>query len=267
MPVLTQHESPDGEDEMRATCSSTEDATGYYDHEECVRYPLTHRIPPSQGVLRTNHQLRAEMQDMVEKSHLRYKIKLAFRNDKDTIYPTWLSVPAVSDHIDILDVEISMRRRKTTSLFSSLTGESEELEQEGDLVWSGLVLLQRFLERGVDFLSKKKARNTTIGLLALHVIPKGDEFYLASDELFEQLCGWAETLLLGVNSDDYIFDCKEQNRLDGFAHFFAERISQVSMTVDDRVKQWNVKECVAQRDLQHSLRREERQSEELLDGA
>ena len=211
--------------------------TEYYDGEESVRYSLAKPLPPTHSLLHTCRQVRAEMLDIVRRSELRYKIRLAFREDKDTLYPTWISVPALSNRIDVLEVEIRVRQGKTSSLFSTAAGDDDEREYGGDSTFGGLVLLRRFLERGVYFLSKKKAQNITIGLLLLHIVPK--DLDREPDELFEVTSNSVNDLLLD-NDDDYIGE--------ELIRFFAERIDRFSYQVGEQRKDWNMRDVISERD-------------------
>jgi hypothetical protein len=194
------------------------------------------------------------MLDAVSRSKLRYKIRLTLRDDTETIYPTWISVPALSNRIEVLDVEIRMRRGRTSSLFSAAVDDDDERESEGDFFFGGLVLLQRFLERGVYFLSSKKAQKITIGLLALHIVPKDPDYRDPKDVLEESSESVNDWLIGNVDVSE-----NERLRQDEFLRFFAERIDRFSCQVGEERREWNMRDTIAERD---RLKREKGQEDE-----
>jgi len=114
------------------------------------------------SLLHTSRQIRAELLETLSLTRLHYKVDLGFRADTDTLYPTWISVPALSHRVDVLDVNLRIRRGKTSSL-CSVQGGDDELEREGDVFCGGLILLGRFLDRGVYFLSRRRRRRSRWG--------------------------------------------------------------------------------------------------------
>jgi hypothetical protein len=76
------------------------------------------------------------------------------REYKNKLYPTWISVPLFAKMVNGLEVQLRVRGKKTSSVYSF---ESDgERRYDGEILYSGLPLLQRFLERGVRFLSRRK---------------------------------------------------------------------------------------------------------------
>jgi hypothetical protein len=95
--AATSSSSPDG---PSSSITSTSSGADYYDGEETVRYPLTTPVPPMHSLLYTSRQIRSELLETLSRTRLHYKIDLAFRDDTDILYPTWISVPALSHRVD-----------------------------------------------------------------------------------------------------------------------------------------------------------------------
>jgi hypothetical protein len=105
---------------------------------------------------------------------------------------------------------------------------------------AGLVLLQRFLERGVYFLSKKKAKKIKVGLLAVNI---NTHEYINEESLVETLEEW----MIGQNDLGGGQDVKE--REDKQFRFLAERIESVRLSVNGRLfREWNLKDVLELRD-------------------
>jgi hypothetical protein len=129
----------------------------------------------------------------------------------------------------------------------------DELEREGNVFSGGLMLLRRFLERGVYFLSKKKAQKITVGLLALHILRKdlnnnGREAKEELDEIAQGLDEWFR------GDMDEGTSPQERERQDELMRFLAERIDRFSCQIEDARREWDVKAVVAERE---RLRREQ----------
>jgi hypothetical protein len=215
----------------------------YYDCEETVRYPLTTPLPPTEALLQANQQIRAEMLDTVSRAPLRYKIDLAFRDDTATYYPTWISVPALSHRVDVLDVDLRVRPGKTSSLCS--INDDDTHEREGDVFFGGLMLLRRFLDRGVFFLSKKKTQKITIGLLALNILTQGvDIGGKEPKELIDDIGEFLDEWFRGNTFDDTPYTAERQDEL---LRFFAERIDRFSCRFGNASREWDVKAAIADR--------------------
>jgi hypothetical protein len=207
------------------------------------------------SLLHTSRQIRAELLETLSLTRLHYKIDLGVRGDTDTLYPTWIFVPALSHRVDVLDVTLRIRRGKTSSL-CSMNGDDDEPEPEADLVSGGLMLLRRFLDRGVYFLSKKKAQKITIGLLALHILlPKNDEWdWKDSEELLKDI---SKSLDEWFHGDILEYDPpQERERQDELIRFLAERIGRFSCQIGDAKREWDLKAVVAERE---RVRREQEQ--------
>lgn len=183
---------------------------------------------------------------------LRYKIDLTNRNDKDALYPTWISVPVLPGfgergRVDILECVLRVRSRKTSSVWTVAGDENGNFE--GDVFFGGLGLLQRFVKRGVYFLSKKKAEKISVGLLAIDVDQSSE--YLTAEECIQEVDDFANRLdewMRGVNE----FGTGEQedwDREDGQFRFLASKIDRLSLSVKGNLRrEWDLKEMIIKRD-------------------
>jgi hypothetical protein len=234
-------------DDPSSSTTSTNSGADYYDGEETVRYPLTTPLPPMHSLLYTSRQIRAELLETLARTRLRYKIDVSFRDDTDILYPTWISVPALSHRIDVLDVDLRIRRGKTSSL-CSINGEDEP-ENEGDAFSGGLMLLRRFLERGVYFLSKKKAQKITVGLLALNILPKDlDKGGRDANEIIEDIGQFLDEWFRGDTDEDDYGTPQERERLDELMHFLSERIDRFSCQFEEARREWDIKAVISERE-------------------
>ena len=175
---------------------------------------------------------------------LRYKIDLTKRNDKDRLYPTWISVPAFSRHVDILDVGLRFRGNKTSSVVS-VPGDDHGA-RVGSCFDGGLALLERFLERGIYFLSKKKRHNISIGVLAVNIdVPPEDESELRREkiEIIELLDSW----LLGEKVMRYSHEEKKEEARQ--FRFLAGKVERLRLSVmGTEEKEWVLADVIAARD-------------------
>lgn len=254
----------------------------YYHGEEIILYPTAETVPPTDPLLRVNHQIRAEMQETIKRKPIHWRIRLSFRDDKELLYPTWISMPASTNRIGTLDVEIRIRKKKTASLFSttssiaSANGDNsyeryKGEKDEGDLFFGTFALLQRLLERGPAFMNKKRAANAstapiTIGCLTLHLFPKDLELYREPKEIFEEYVGWADQVL--TDKDDSYFSnpdrLEDWQRNDKFVNFFAERIDLFAFEIEGMRQEWILKDMMVERD-ERTTQREDRDQVEYLE--
>ena len=213
-----------------------------------VRYPETTSLPTCDSLLQTCRQMRVEMLDCMKRmGPLRYKIDLVNRVDKYLLYPTWVFVPAFSKHIDVLDVDLRIRWGKTSSVVSaSGDGYDRRCGGKDEPLNAGLVLLQRFLERGVYFLSKKKRQKISIGVLAVNVI-----LDLADEEdIPGQKSSWASFLDVWLRDDKlYGFSTEETEEEACRFRFLAGRVEKFRLSFMGKVeREWVLAEMVAKRD-------------------
>jgi hypothetical protein len=130
--------------------------------------------------------------------------------------------------------------------------EGEGREYEGDVFLGGLVLLQRFVERGVYFLSKKKAQKISIGLLAIHV---DRPYYVTDEDAAREVDEFAEFLdewMRGVTVLGALPDAKE--REDRQFRFLAGKVEKVSLSAKKNLrKEWDMREMLEKRDEEERL--------------
>jgi hypothetical protein len=261
IPVATTSDS--SPNEPSSSITSTTSGAGYYDGEETVRYPLTTPLPPMHSLLHTSRQIRAELLETLSLTRLHYKIDLGLREDTDVLYPTWISVPALSHRVDVLDVNLRIRHGKTSSLCSVHgDGDGDELERDGDVFSGGLMVLRRFLDRGVYFLSKKKAQKITVGLLAMHILLPKDQDYSVEDskELLKDLAQFLDEWFRGNTDEDS--SPQERERQDELMRFLAERIDRFSCQIEDARREWDLKAMVAERERLREKREQLREGEQ-----
>jgi hypothetical protein len=251
----------------------------YYEGEEAIQYPSANAEPPTGPLLCVNQQIRAEMQETIQKKSINWRIRLAFRDDKELLYPTWISMPAFTDRIDTLDVEIRVRKKKTASLFStassiaSTPSENHNNRNNGYVLFGGFALLQRLLERGPGFVNKKRGTESsptplTIGCVTVHLVPKDMEYRVPHSEpreLFDECVDWVDELLTSKEDDDFPPRLsgrdEEWVRIDEFMHFFAERIGRFALEIEGMRREWVLEDAMLDRDERARSWEERRQRE------
>jgi hypothetical protein len=227
--------------------------------EQPVRYPQNTTPPTTHSILQTCRQLRAEVADAVRRlGPLRYSITLTDVADSRRIYPTWHSVPMLASHVDELDVYYKIRSGKTSSIVSYLgedfdaddtRGEEYRSRVNEDPVMASLILLRRFLERGPQFLSRKKQRPITLGVLAIRFdYPPGmrpEEV----DEQIEEVLDWFQKMTFGrLDDDDSLLDDR-QEMYDDLVTFICGRVSRITITLGKvQRRDWDLKTLLKRRD-------------------
>jgi hypothetical protein len=216
-----------------------------YFGEETVQYPVHTSLPPANGLLHTSRKIRHEFLDSIKRlSSIRYKVDLVDRKDTGILAPTWISVPFFTDRIDVLEVHWRVRSGKTSSTVTS-AGDSERFIYNG---FSGsLALLQRFVERGVYLLSKKKRSKIHIGVLEIH-LNTGVEVEKEELERFvEEACLFLDEYLIGdMNS---IWDNEARQREDAQFELLAGKIDRIQLHANDPLKrEWELSDAVAKRE-------------------
>lgn len=218
---------------------------GYHEGEEVVRYPEHTSLPPTHSLLHTSRQLRAELLDSIKRlGPVKYKIDLTGREDKHALYPTWISVPLFARHVDILEVQLRIRPGQTSSICS--TPDDEGRECDGDTFSGGIALLERFLERGIYFLSKKKAQRITVGLLDIQVdsLPDVEEERAIKD--IDTIADRVESWMLGTQQNG-VGDEKEKE--ERHFRFLASRIESLRLSFQGNLRrEWDLQTMMKRRD-------------------
>ena len=276
------------DDSEGAHCAPGESNNGrlgsldYYEGEEAIQYPSAKAEPPTGPLLCVNHQIREEMQETIRKKPVKWHIRLAFREDKELLYPTWISMPAFTDRMDTLHVEIRDRKKKTASLFStasSIAGTSSNTEtnndrNNGDVLFGGFALLQRLLERGPGFVNKKRGTKSSptplnIGCVAVQLVPKDMEYRVPPREpreLFDECVDWVDELLTSKEDDDFSPRLsgrdEEWNRINELLHFFAEHVERFALELEGLRREWVLEDAMVERD-ERARKWEERRQREI----
>ena len=161
--------------------------------------------------------------------------------------PTWVSVPCLpcfTDRIDVLEVNWRLRLGKTSSIVTSV-GESDYYLSNA--INGSLALLQRFVERGVYLLSKKKRRKVHIGLLEIHLNGGADIDEETLDEYAIDACSFLDDYLLGEVSSVYYDDEKRQTFDEQF-EMLASKIDRIQIYANSTLKlEWGLHDAVAKR--------------------
>lgn len=206
---------------------------GYHEGEEAVRYPKHTSLPPTHSLLHTSRQLRAELLDSIKRmGPVKYKIDVTGRNDKNVLYPTWISVPVFARHVDILEVQLRVHLGQTSSICS--TPDDEGRERDGDMFPGGIALLERFLERGIYFLSKKKAQRITVGLLDIQVDSLPDVEEEGVIEVIDSIADCVESWVLGTDLNEFGGDRKE--KAERHFRFLASRIERLRLSFQGNLR-------------------------------
>jgi hypothetical protein len=216
--------------------------------EDSVQYPVHTTLPPGHGLLHTARQIRHEFLDSIKRlGAIRYKVDLVDRKDRGVLAPTWISVPCLpcfADRIDVLEVHWRVRHGKTSSVATSV-GESDYYVCNA---FNGsLALLQRFVERGVYLLSKKKRRKVHIGLLEIHLNGGVEIDKETLEEYAEEVCSFLDDYLIGeMNS---LFDDEKRETFEAQFEMLAGKIDRIQLHANSTLKrEWELHDAVARRE-------------------
>jgi hypothetical protein len=217
--------------------------------EGSVRYPVHTSLPPTHALLHTTRQLRNEFLDTVKRlGKLKYKVDLIHREDKGILVPTWISIPCLPcfvNKVDELEVHWRPRGSKTSSVMSYVGYDQERWQPNG--LSASLAMLQRFVERGIYLLSKKKRQKVHIGLLAIHldleVERDEEEVSLLARETGNFLNDWM------VGDTDFAYDDNAREREDAQFRLLADKIDRIQLHVNGTLgREWELSEVTAKRD-------------------
>ena len=217
-----------------------------------IQFPVHTSLPPAHGLLHTARQLRHEFLDSIKRlGGVKYKVDLVDRKDRGVLAPTWISVPCLpcfADRIDVLEVHWRVRSGKTSSVVTSV-GESEHFNC--NQFNGSLALLQRFIERGVYLLSKKKRAKVRIGVLEIHLNagwePELFGFGVEADEFAEAAGLFLDDYLLG--EDSFVYDGLMRQEFDAQFEMLVGKIDKVQMYANGALKrEWELRDAIATRE-------------------
>jgi hypothetical protein len=234
-----------------------------YFGEEIVRYPGQTTLPPTHGLLRATRQLRAEFLDTVRRlGPVRYKVDLSDRKDNGLVSPTWISVPIFTDKVDILEAHWRIRAGKTSSIATFVGDDIPEFQGQG--FSASLAMLQRFVERGVYLLSKKKRRNIHIGLLAINMDTPPEMSKTEAEESVAEFLSTLEQWMIGTEGfQSMAWDAEAKEREDAQFRVLAEKIDRLEFSLNGILKrEFVLDEMLVKRD-QEAAERMQREYDEV----
>jgi hypothetical protein len=217
--------------------------------EDAVQYPVHTSLPPAHGLLHTTRQIRHEFLDSIKRlGSIRYQVDLVDRQDRGVLAPTWISVPCLpcfTDRIDVLEVNWRVRLGKTSSIVTSV-GDSDVYLCNA--INGSLAMLQRFVERGVYLLSKKKRHKVHIGLLEIHLNGGAEIDEETLDEYAIETCSFLDDYLLGEVSSIY-YEVEKRQTFDAQFEMLASKIDRIQLYANGTLKQeWELHDAVAKRE-------------------
>jgi hypothetical protein len=143
-------------------------------HSQCNRYSLLAPTVSAGPLLLTCPQVEAEVSELIDRlkssGQLRYKLDVVVESEQ-FMYPTWTCIPALSSHVDVVEVDFRIMgvRGKARSRFQGGDGDG----RPGYMTWSLLELMTNFLGQGpnamVQYLPGQAPR-TSIGTIRINVI-------------------------------------------------------------------------------------------------
>jgi hypothetical protein len=214
---------------------TTSDPESYFG-EEIVRYSEQTTLPPTHGLLSATRQLRAEFLDSVRRfGSIRYKVDLSDRKDNGLVSPTWISVPIFTDKVDILEAQWRIRPGKTSSIATFAGDDISEIQSNG--FSASLAMLQRFVERGVYLLSKKKRRNIHIGLLSINMDTTVEMSTTETEESVEEFISTLEQWMIGLEGyETMAWDTAAKEREDAQFRMLADKIGKLEFKLNGVLK-------------------------------
>jgi hypothetical protein len=175
---------------------------------------------------------------------MRYKVDISSREDNGLIAPTWIAVPLFTDRIDVLEAQWRFRPKKTSSI-ATFDGDDSRLWGCG--FSATLAMLQRFVERGVYLLGKKKRRNIHIVLLDINMDTSADtpteQIEIMIDELVTSVDAW----MIG---DEYFgWDDNKKERENAQFELLSGKIERLRFSLNGVLKkEWVLADEVAKRE-------------------
>lgn len=132
-------------------------------HHACKIYYQRRMHVSSAALLLTSRQIHAEFAASVARwkksGPLRYKLDCMLY-EEEAIYPTWLSVPVISERIDLLEVELRLfgDPEVNEAGFMNAWDRKKAHNDQSPIFWGLCALLQRFTMCGPEFLSCEKGQ-------------------------------------------------------------------------------------------------------------
>ncbi len=137
--------------------------------EHCNQYPPAPLPISSTSLLLTNHQINADVAVLITRQEkaqtLVYKLDCLILAESD-IYPTWLSIPCLSESIETIQVNIRVVSHCGDDSF-------DQWYSCNGMIWSLYTLLRRFLLRGPDFLGPSlstRNKSINVGEIVLNIV-------------------------------------------------------------------------------------------------
>ncbi|RFU25169.1 hypothetical protein B7463_g11168, partial [Scytalidium lignicola] len=158
--------------------------------------------------------------------------------------------------IDVLEVLWKVRAGKTSSI-ATFVQDNEPYDSSGAGISSAFVLLQRFIERGVYLLSKKKARKIHIRTLVMHLNISeeiGEDFDNFSIQgVVREIIEFLDEWMLGIKFVRWDMEARLRETVQ--FKLFASKIDRVQLLANGVLKhEWEVREMVAKREDIESVR-------------
>lgn len=213
-------------------------------------YPLRPFPSVTSGLLLLCRQVYAEVRDTIAllkvSMPLRYKIDIMFDHEFFA-YPTWLSIPYPSAHINTVDVDLRyFGATLTEEPGRRLCGGNCQL-----MTWQLLRLLERFLVRGPDFLAPATGLKLQVRVVNINI----RSTFERDDVEFGPLSAPQEELdtrhLGGVRelpSSDYLRDTIHRDIFFFFgceveeADLIGECVDHIKISIDGQsTKSWDLK--------------------------
>jgi hypothetical protein len=200
--------------------------------EKQICYPSKTSLPPSHGLLLATRQLRAELLQTVKRlGPIRYKVDISSREDNGLVVPTWIKIPILTDKIDVLQVQWRFRAKKSSSV---ATFDGDNVTSWGCGFGASLAMLQRFVERGVYLLSKKKRKNIHIGLLAINMDTPVDMPTELAETMANDIISNVDEWMAGENF--FAWDDARDERENGQFDLLSNKIGKLRFSLDGVAK-------------------------------
>lgn len=198
----------------------------------------------SAALLLTNRQIHAEFAASIARlkrsGRLRYKLDCMLY-EEEIIYPTWLSVPVLSERIDVLEVDFRLFGDPAGNAHGYMDYWKADHGAASPVLWGLWTLLKRFLTRGPDFLSPEKdERKIEVDTLVLNVIDTSypDEDWIPGYDRSRDDIMHSEHV---VNEMSHAIDRLLEWSTSTYAGLIFEHVSSISLCDDGHeYRSWNL---------------------------